>query len=621
MRTTGRWLNFCRALACGLVLGSGGAPAQVPDDPFPRPPQLRIAVDFWKSIYTQYSIHQVVFHHPDHLNVIYKVLDLSDAAAQFDDEDLYRAFRRQQVEQEKERLRTALLELASTLPAAERSAEARRLALLLRPLPGDLTAKAARAAEWVRAQRGLRETFAQALQDSGQFLPYIEQVFAEKGLPRLLSRLPFVESSFNLQAYSRSGAAGIWQFMPGSARMYMRYDEVADQRRDPWFSTHAAAGHLSDDYALLQDWPLAVTAYNYGRNGLARAREETGFLSLVELIEEWDGPRWGFAAKNFYVSFLAALESEQAATQIFGPIVRAAPIRFDEVTTPAFIAWSTLERISGLDEEQFRFYNPSFSRAVREDGLYVPQGQVIRLPAGRGVAMARAIANLPSSLQHSAQRSYFASYRVRPGDALSLIARRYGTSTAAIMRANNLRSASYIRVGQLLRIPTGSRGAAAPPRYHRVQHGETLWEIARRYGTSVSTLMADNNIGSANRLQVGQRLQIQSGSRTQVVDYRVRLGDTLSGIAHRYGTSVAQIKRDNGLRDADLVRVGQKLRVMADADDAQALAATRHRIRPGQTLEGIARQYGLSTRTLVRHNKISDPNQIRSGQWLAIPSR
>lgn len=621
MQTTGRWRSFCRALACGLVLWAGGVPAQVPDDPFPRPPQLRIAVDFWKSIYTRYSIHQVVFHHPDHLNVIYKVLDLSDAAAQFDDEDLYRAFRRQQVEQEKERLRTALLELASTLPATERSPEARRLALLLRPLPGDLTAKAARAAEWVRAQRGLRETFAQALQDSGQFLPYIEQVFAEKGLPRLLSRLPFVESSFNLQAYSRSGAAGIWQFMPGSARMYMRYDEVADQRRDPWFSTHAAAGHLSDDYALLQDWPLAVTAYNYGRNGLARAREETGFLSLVELIDEWDGPRWGFAAKNFYVSFLAALESEQAATQIFGPVVRAAPIRFDEVTTPAFIAWSTLERISGLDEEQFRFYNPSFSRAVREDGLYVPQGQVIRLPAGRGVAMARAIANLPPSLRHSAQRSYFASYRVRPGDALSVIARRYGTSTAAIMRANNLRSASYIRVGQLLRIPTGSRGAAAPPRYHRVQHGETLWEIARRYGTSVSTLMADNNIGSANRLQVGQRLQIQSGSRTRVVDYRVRLGDTLSGIAQRYGTSVAQIKRDNGLRDADLVRVGQKLRVMADADDAQALAATRHRIRPGQTLEGIARQYGLSTRALVRHNKISDPNQIRSGQWLAIPSR
>jgi LysM repeat protein len=235
--------------------------------------------------------------------------------------------------------------------------------------------------------------------------------------------------------------------------------------------------------------------------------------------------------------------------------------------------------------------------------------------------MARALTNLPASLRHSRQRSYFATYRVRRGDALSVIARRYGTSTAAIMRANNLRSASFIRAGQLLRIPTGSRAAAAPPRYHRVQPGETLWEIARRYGTSVSTLMSDNNIGSANRLQVGQRLQIQSGSRTRVVDYRVRLGDTLSGIAQRYGTSVAQIKRDNNLRDADLVRLGQKLRIQADADDAQALAATRHRVRPGQTLEGIARQYGLSTRSLVRHNKISDPNQIRSGQWLSIPSR
>lgn len=612
---------FLRLWVAAAWLFVGRAYA-VPDDPFPRPPELQTAVAFWTDVYARYSEHQIVFHHPQHLDVIYKVLDLSQAASSFADEEDYRKFRQEQVRIERERIQEQLLELARTRREDSLPKHLANLEGLMRKVPGKRQKKFTEAADWVRAQRGLREKFARAIQESGIYMPYIEQVFADNGLPRLLARLPYVESSFERKAYSRSGAAGVWQFMPGSARQYMRYDEVADQRRDPWFSTHAAVGHLRDDYELLQDWPLAITAYNYGRNGLARAREKTGIDSLVGLIQQWDGPRWGFAAKNYYAEFLAALDVEQNATKYFGPLMLKAQERFEELTTPAYLEYTTLMRLSGLGAEKFAWLNPSFSSAVRDGGLLVPKGQVIRMPPGKGASLARALTQLPVSERFSQQRAYFARYRVRRGDSLSRIAERHRTSVRSIMRSNNLRSASFIRVGQILKIPTGQAPpsvAAAKYGFHTVRSGETLWGIARRFGTSVSRLMADNDIGSANSLRAGQRLKVLQGGEGRRVAHRVRVGETLSQIATRYGTSVAQIRKDNEIRNANFLRLGQVLQINVNEDAESSWAPLRHRVSSGQTLQGIAQRYGVSSRSLIRHNNIRNPNHIRVGQWLTIP--
>ncbi|MGB1556974.1 MAG: LysM peptidoglycan-binding domain-containing protein [Oceanococcaceae bacterium] len=621
--------SVLRLCCASLLFLLGLAQAKVPDDPFPRPPELATAIAFWADVYAVYSVHDTVFHHPDHLDVIYKVLNLREAAESMaDNEAAFQALRRELIRNEKEKIQQQLRALAAVPAGANPPAALLPLHSQMERVPGKGPEKYLRAAEWVRSQRGLKEKFAEAVAESGRYMPYIEKVFADAGLPRLLSRLPFVESSFNLAAYSRSGAAGIWQFMPGSARQYMRYDEVADQRRDPWFSTHAAAGHLSDDYALLQDWPLAVTAYNYGRNGLARAREETGMRSLVELIAKWDGPRWGFAGKNFYAEFLAALQVEQNAELYFGPTVRRPLTRFDEVEILDYLEYATVQALSGLEDQRFRELNPSFSEPVRQGSLLVPKGQIIRVPPGQGAALMAGLQRLPSRARFSQQREYFARYRVQRGDSLSAIAERHRSSVREIMQLNGLRSASFIRIGQVLKIPTrggsgvgGSRlaEAAVQTSVHQVASGETLWGIARRYGTSVSTLLADNDIGSASRLQVGQRLKVRGGSETQVRSHRVSVGETLSGIADRYGTSVAQLKRDNGIRDADVLRVGQSLKVIASRDNEPGQASVRHRISSGQTLDGIARRYGVSTRALIQHNRISDPNRIQIGQWLTIP--
>lgn len=611
----------------GLVLLLSGllglARAAVPDDPFPRPPELATAISFWKDIFGRYSEHEVVFHHPDRLDVIYRVLDLREAALSFDDEDEYRLFRREQVGQVREEIQDQLRALAALSEGAAVPGPLQNLAGLMKKIRGGPD-KYAQAAEWVRGQRGLREKFARAIVEAGQYMPYIERAFAEAGLPRMLTRLPYVESSFNRAAYSRSGAAGIWQFMPGTARHYMRYDEVADQRRDPWMATHAAIGHLTDDYALLQDWPLAVTAYNYGRNGLARGREATGIDSLVGLIKHWDGPRWGFAAKNYYAEFIAAIEVEQNAAQYFGPLSPMPLQTFDEVTTPAYLSYRTVQRLSGLGQEEFAWFNPSFSTAVQRGDLWVPRGSVIRTLRGRGDELVVAMSRLPADQRHDRQKAYFAEYRVRRGDALSKIAARYGTSVSAIMRSNNLRSASLIRVGQTLRVPTGrgavAAGAVAAPefRFHRVASGETLWAIARTYGTTVSRLLADNDIGSATRLQVGQQLKVRGGE-AQRIAHRVRVGDTLSQIAERYGTSVAQLKRDNRINNANMLRLGQVLQVTVGVDGESSRAPLRHRVQPGQTLDGIARRYGLSAAALIRYNSIRNPDLIRAGDWITIP--
>lgn len=608
-----RWLTLVLWVVSSLAVAA-------PDSPFPRPPELDRAVAFWTDIFARYSQHEIVFHHPERVDVIYRVLDLSEASKSFDNEDEYRVFRQEQVRQVREEIQEQLRELAALPAGARVPRRLENLAGLMKKISGP--DKYSVAADWVRAQRGLREKFIQAIAESGYYMPYIERAFVEAGLPRMLSRLPFVESSFNRKAYSRSGAAGVWQFMPGSARQYMRYDEVADQRRDPWFATHAAIGHLTDDYALLQDWPLAITAYNYGRNGLARAREATGIDSLVGLIQKWDGPRWGFAAKNYYAEFLAAVDVEQNKEQYFGPIALSPLLVFDEVTTPAYVEYATLVNLSGLGAEQFAWLNPSFSEAVRKGDLHVPKGQVLRTVKGGGGRLLEAMAQLPANQRHDRQKSYFARYRVRRGDSLSRIAERYRTSVRSIMRSNNLRSASLIRVGQVLKVPTGAaRAASDQPRfeYHQVASGETLWGIARRYGSTVSSLLADNDIGSASRLQVGQRLKIRSGGEGRRIAHTVRLGDTVSQIAERYGTSVAQIKRDNRINNANVLRLGQVLQITVNEDAESSWAPLRHKVTSGQTVEGIARRYGVSSGSLIRHNNIRNPDQIRAGQWLNIP--
>src|SRR5581483_9110796 len=159
----------------------------------------------------------------------------------------------------------------------------------------------------IRFQLGQANRFKAGLVRSGTWQKDIAQALKEEGLPPELAALPLVESSYNPSAYSKVGAAGLWQFLRSTGRRFLRIDSVVDERMDPFRETEAAAQLLDYNYRLLGSWPLAITAYNHGAEGVRRARDELGTDDIVRIVRDYHSPSFGFASRNFYVSFLAAL--------------------------------------------------------------------------------------------------------------------------------------------------------------------------------------------------------------------------------------------------------------------------------------------------------------------------
>ncbi|HUS24472.1 MAG TPA: LysM peptidoglycan-binding domain-containing protein [Candidatus Binatia bacterium] len=507
------------------------APGDV-DQEFPRLPRLDAPVAFWTRVFSEYSEYQSAIHSMDQPQKIYRLLDFRAEAQTLGPAEA----RRRQLKAE----RAAEREIDGLLKRVH----------LLRSVPDKMTPPERQVYELFadgtdpdrfkdavgrfRAQRGLREKTENALQVAGRYLPQMESIFQDEGLPLRLTRLPLVESSFNLDAYSKVGAAGLWQFMPSSARLYMRLDEAVDERRDPWESTHAAARHLKEDYAALGNWPLAVTAYNFGRAGLARGLREVHGEGLEDLLQRWDGRRFGFASRNFYAEFLAASDVERNYRSHFGDLARHAPLQFETVDIQHYVSYESLRRCAGADLDTFHSLNPGFRPEVLDGRLYVPPQTTIRVPVGKAQEFRAAYAALGDAERFDQQRFYYVRYRVQHGDTLGVVARRYGVSTALLREANA--NPRVLRVGQVLRIPPRghfTRVAAAEPKrepvkivaaaaiattsaatgavnylFHRVRPGQNLTTIARQYQTTIAALKELNGIDDRSPLYAGATLKV-----------------------------------------------------------------------------------------------------------------
>lgn len=493
-------------------------------DEFPRPAMLLPNVAFWTDVFAQYSEYQSVIHSQDRAHKIYAVLDFRDDVVRLGPA----AARRLQQKTEQAVKRELDQHLRNVHAHRDHPEKLSPLERRVYDLFADSTDpnRYKKAVGRFRAQRGLKEATERALRISGKYLPRMEEIFSEEGLPLSLTRLPLVESSFNVEAYSKIGAAGLWQFIPSSARIYMRLDEAVDDRRDPWTSTRAAARHLKEDYLELRDWALAVTAYNFGRGGLARGLREVKGSTLEDLLERWDGRRFGFASRNFYSEFLAAVDVERNYREHFGEIERHDPIDFEVVQVQHYVPYEALRRISDLTEAEFRTLNPGFRPEVIDGRLHVPPQSSIRVPVGKGPAFLAAYMALDESERFDTQRYYYVRYRVQRGDTLGAIARRYGVSVSTLSQANGLGKRSFIRAGQQLRIPPRSGGrpmkVAAPIAgaaaggdgvtylLHQVRPGQTLTSIARQYRTTIDSLRQLNDIGEGAILQAGAKLKVPS---------------------------------------------------------------------------------------------------------------
>jgi membrane-bound lytic murein transglycosylase D len=229
----------------------------------------------------------------------------------------------------------------------------------------------------IRVQRGAKEHFAEGLKISGRYIAAMKNIFREEGLPEELTYLPLVESSFNNRARSGAGAVGMWQFMPDTGKKFMRIDNSVDERRDPMTSTRGAARLLKQNYRLFDNnWPLAITAYNHGTEGIFRGIKIVESDDLVELIKRYQSPTFGFASKNFYAEFLAVAEIA-TRREVYFPFLRVQqPVVLREVAVSRQAPLSAVLKPAAIAQNDFFEWNPALDRDIKA----IPVGYRIKLP-------------------------------------------------------------------------------------------------------------------------------------------------------------------------------------------------------------------------------------------------
>src|ERR1700690_674479 len=330
----------------GLFL-SVAARAETPD-PFVRPPDLEKDVRFWIRVYTEVTTDQGLLHDDWYLGLVYEVLRFDPGTSP--------AYRERRVAEAKARYAALLKRFAAGSTDNLNPHELRILhAFGDKATPRDFRD----AIDRIRFQLGQADRFHEGLIRAALWERQIALTLTQHGVPAEIAALPHVESSFNLAAYSKVGAAGLWQFMPSTARRYMRVDSVVDQRLDPYTATEAAANLMLYYYRLVGTWPLAVTAYNHGPGGLRRAQDELGTSDIAVIVKRFQGATFGFASRNFYVAFLAALDVDQNAEKYFGPIVRLPDAESLTVDLPDYVPIDAAAKAFKIDMGALRVLNPS----------------------------------------------------------------------------------------------------------------------------------------------------------------------------------------------------------------------------------------------------------------------
>lgn len=475
---------------------------------FPRPAELEPAVQFWIKVYTDISTSQGFIHDDETLSVIYETIDIPGLVT--------RAERQRIIKGAQQRVVSAL----NTLAKGKRTELNTTEAGVLDAWPEGISNKSfGRAAHNVRFQLGQSDRFKAGLVRSGQWKPHIRQVLAHYQLPPELEVLPHVESSFNPAAYSKVAAAGMWQFMPATARQFMRVDHVVDERMDPFVATDGAARLLKRNYGITGTWPLALTGYNHGVAGMARASRTMGTRDIAVIVQNYKGSAFGFASRNFYTSFLAALEVDRNSERYFGPIELDTPTSYEVVTLEDYIPAKVLASSAGITLEDLRRHNSALMDTVWSGEKHIPKGYPLRMPTAElSQSLEYSVAAIPGGVRYIDQKSDV-MHRISRGDSLSTIARRYGTSVSQLKSLNGMRS-DRIRAGRTLILPghaqsevgsasLASRAAVAEGSVEYViQKGDSLWSIARRFKVSQKELVAWNRISPDKYLQPGQKLKI-----------------------------------------------------------------------------------------------------------------
>ena len=354
-------------------------------DPFPRPAELEPSIEFWKKVYTIYTTEEGVIHDSDDLAIIYEVVNLAGTGDMKD-------VRRKRIRCVKEKYRNILSSIMRKRGLNLNKEEERVYNLF-----SDKSLKRLLEAQCsIRFQLGQKDRFIQGIRLSYRYLDHMKEIITDMDLPEKLIYLPHVESSFNYRAFSKFGAAGIWQFTRDTGRRYLKINSAIDERLDPIKSTHAALKHLQDNYNKIQSWPLAIIAYNYGLAGTRRAVEGLDTTDVVEIIYRHQGRTFGFASRNFYCEFLAACEIAENYREHFGEIDIEKPLQFQMYRLKEDVLLKDIMKYTGLEKEVIKKYNPAIRRPAILSQRHLPKGFHLKLPDDKDYQLDAFFMNLRS---------------------------------------------------------------------------------------------------------------------------------------------------------------------------------------------------------------------------------
>lgn len=554
------WLT----VTCVLAAGPSGAdtegedavtPSKADSTVMPRPAALERDVQFWTRVYTQVDTNGGFLHDQYNLAVVYETLHFAPNTSPRQREHI--------VDQERNKYAAALRRIAAAKDGPLSEDDQR-----IKEMWGaeGTPARLLEATDDLRFQLGQADRFREGLIRSGAWETHIAETLANLGLPPELAVLPHVESSFNPGAYSKVGAAGLWQFMRSTGRRYMRIDSAVDDRLDPFRSTEAAAQLLAYNYRILGTWPLALTAYNHGAAGVRHAKESLGTDDIVKIVRQYNGRTFGFASRNFYVSFLAALDVDHNPEKYFGSLDRQGEARFQEVLVPAFVKIGSLERALKLSEPKLRALNPALLRSVWDGQRNVPKSYRLRLPVDGEKWTSEMLAARLNPSEMFAGQPTPRRYRVHKGDTIVSVAQDYGVSPEALARLNRVRTSGKLRAGRVISLPepppvTVAAITPAPP---------APPPAPATLGTPSVPPAA---MPSAPTATPGTSTPSVAATEAEGI-YIVKRGESLAEIASKFGLTEGQLLELNGIRNRDFIFEGQQLAIKPGVQPPAQVAST-----------------------------------------------
>jgi len=562
---------------------------------FPIPKSLEANITFWKKIYTEISLKQGVLHDKDYPLLIYKIIELPN-----ENEFTTSRF----IEHEKQNIINKIKNI-SEKPFEELSSDERYiLDLIKKYAPYDSINKAA---ERIRFQRGQKERFKEGLERSTAYLDTIRSILRDYGLPQKLVYMPHVESSFDLNAYSRVGAAGIWQIMRFTGKKLLKIDYLVDERRDPIFSTHAAAKYLKFAYEQLKTWPLAITSYNHGINGIKKAIETVGTYDIEKIIQNYSSPSFQFSSKNFYACFLAACEIAEHPDYYFVNLNFSPKFKAKSFILPSFMQASVICRYLNISQETLMEYNPSLRPVVFNQHRHIPQGFEIRIPVECNIPHPEKIlASVPDSLK-SIKEEQIAYYTIQRGDNLISIASRFNVPLKELLQENNINHNSKIYAGQILRIPTSQKKEIALD----LEEGKNV-EQQLKESQLVLPSQIDISTKSESKDLKSKKEKVE---RTELLKTAL-VDDTLKHVVmHSADTLPSSSKKIKNLSDSvfDVSVYDLEVTLLPEGNIA------RIKVSVDETIGHYADWLGISASKIRQLNKIGPRSEIKINNSLLIP--